>query len=148
MQCKSWENTISEVIEANGFEVVELRKDKRSKFDIIRVFIDIDGGVTLENCTEISRLVNDIIFKYDLFDRDYRLEVSSPGLDRPLVTCKDFRRNISRRVSITLKANSKPEILEGEVISVNERELVIEGVQGKKKIPIENILEGKIILPW
>lgn len=148
MQDDSWKNTISEVIESNGFEIVELRKEQRNKFDIIKIFIDIDGGITLDNCTEVSRLVNDAIFKYDLFERDYRLEVSSPGVDRPLITYKDFRRNISRRVRIMLEGNDKPESLEGKIIAADESELVIEGRQGKQTIPIKNVVEGKIILPW
>lgn len=148
MPVDSWENTISEVIKSSGFEVVELRKEQRKKVDIIKIFIDTDSGITIDNCTKVSRLVNDAIFKYDLFERDYRLEVSSPGVDRPLITYKDFRRNISRRVRITLEGNDKHGVLEGKLIAADENELVIEGRQGKHTIPIKNVVEGKIILLW
>ena len=107
MPKNDWEKHIRSSIEKLGFEVVGILKETRSKLDIIKIYIDSDSGVKLKDCTDVSRFVNDEIFKYDLIPNDYRLEVSSPGIDRPLTGFKDFKRHITRIADITFQENGK-----------------------------------------
>jgi ribosome maturation factor RimP len=66
---------------------------------IVRITIDKDNGVTLDDCTKVSREVGYILEIKDLFSHPYRLEVSSPGLERPLKTLVDFEKFLGRKVS-------------------------------------------------
>lgn len=143
-----WEKRIRTSIEKLGYEVVDIRKEVRSKLDIIKIYIDSDSGVTLADCSNVSRFVNDEIFKYDLFTKDYRLEVSSPGIDRPLAGYKDFKRNITRKASVTFLENGNTVTITGTIKNANENEIIIQKSKDDITIEMNKIIEGKIVLPW
>ena len=81
---------IEPVIESEGMEVVDLECLKMKFRWLVRIYIDKDGGVTIDDCSEISKQAGDILDVYDVLPGSYTLEVSSPGLDRPLTRDKDF----------------------------------------------------------
>ncbi|MDR1536561.1 MAG: ribosome maturation factor RimP [Clostridiales bacterium] len=68
----------------------------------LRVFIDKDGGVAINDCEQISRAIEKILDDKDPIERSYTLEVSSPGIDRPLKKDSDFEKNIGRQVELRL----------------------------------------------
>ena len=143
-----WEKRIRTSIKKLGYEVVDIRREVRSKLDIIKIYIDSDSGVTLADCSNVSRFVNDEIFKYDLFTKDYRLEVSSPGIDRPLSGYNDFKRNITRKASVTFLENGKTVTITGTIKKANENEVIIQKSKDDITIKMNQIIEGKIVLPW
>ena len=81
---------IEPVIESEGLEIIDLECLKMKFRWLVRIFIDKEGGVTIDDCSEISKQVGDILDVYDVLPGSYTLEVSSPGLDRPLSRDKDF----------------------------------------------------------
>jgi ribosome maturation factor RimP len=81
---------IEPVIEAEGMEVVDIECLKMKIRWLVRIYIDKEGGVTIADCSEVSKQVGDILDVYDVLPGSYTLEVSSPGLDRPLTRDKDF----------------------------------------------------------
>ncbi len=83
---------IEPVIESEGLELVELECLRMQTRWLVRIFIDREGGATLEDCTAISHQVGDLLNVHDLPPGPYTLEVSSPGLDRPLTRDKDFEK--------------------------------------------------------
>jgi ribosome maturation factor RimP len=91
---------IEPVIESEGLELVELECLKMKTRWLVRIFIDREGGATLEDCTAISHQVGDVLNVHDLPPGPYTLEVSSPGLDRPLTRDKDFEKYRGARVRI------------------------------------------------
>lgn len=145
---KSWEDAVRKAIEAKGFEVVGIRKESRSKLNIIKIFIDNDTGITLNDCSAVSRLVNDVLFATGAFSNDYRLEVSSPGVNRPLKTVKDFKKNVNRNVRVMVLEKDRHVYYQGTLLSVNDNELVIKDKKNDISIQTSDIIEGKIILPW
>lgn len=95
---------IREVVEGLGYECVDvvLAKDGRSVF--LRVFIDSAGGIQVKDCETVSRAVNAFLDQNeDLVKGKYYLEVSSPGLDRPLFSLQDYVRFRGKRVKIRTK---------------------------------------------
>jgi ribosome maturation factor RimP len=80
------------VLEQLGFELVELEFKREGRDWFLRLFIDKEGGVTLDDCAEVSREVDALLDVEDLIDTAYRLEVSSPGIDRPLKKPQDYER--------------------------------------------------------
>ncbi|MFC1554115.1 ribosome maturation factor RimP [candidate division KSB1 bacterium] len=139
---------IAEIVDSRGFDLIEIKVEKRGKIDIVKVYLDKDKGISIQDCSSVSREINDAIFKYDLIVKEYRLEVSSPGIDRPLISMKDFQRNISRKVEVKLKTENGSETISGEIISADEDIIILKQKKTDKEIPFSEIIEGKIILPW
>ena len=134
-------------IQGMGFELVDFKLNISNRESLIRLFVDKDGGITVDECSKISRSISDLIFRKALFDKNYRLEVSSPGLDRPLITKRDFQRNIGRNVILEYKDESQLKQVEGKIISTDD-ELILEKENDIISISYDNILKGKIKLKW
>lgn len=83
---------VGPILEDFGYELVDLEFKQDGAEWFLRLFIDKDGGVVLDDCASVSREVSAILEVEDIIDRAYRLEVSSPGLDRPLKRPEDFER--------------------------------------------------------
>jgi ribosome maturation factor RimP len=84
----------------------------------VRLFVYGENGVTIDECARLSRLAGDIIDGAELFENGYALEVSSPGLDRPLLTPRDYRYRIGETVRVEFRNGSMK--LTGEVVAVND----------------------------
>ena len=91
---------IEPVIESEGMELVELECLRMKTRWLVRIYIDREGGATLEDCTSISHQAGDLLNVHDLPPGPYTLEVSTPGLDRPLTRDKDFEKYRGARVRI------------------------------------------------
>jgi ribosome maturation factor RimP len=90
------------VIESEGLELVELECLRGKNRWVVRIYIDKDGGVTVDDCAEISSQVGDLLTVHDIPPDPYTLEVSSPGLDRPLTRERDFIKYRGCNVKIRL----------------------------------------------
>jgi ribosome maturation factor RimP len=90
------------VLEAEGMELIDVECIKMKSRWLVRIYMDKEGGVTLDNCTEASNQMGDILDVHDVPPGPYTLEVSSPGLDRPLVRDKDFMKYKGCKVDIRL----------------------------------------------
>jgi len=91
---------IEPTVESEGLELVELECLKMKTRWLVRIFIDREGGATLDDCTAVSHQVGDLLNVHDLPPGPYTLEVSTPGLDRPLTRDKDFEKYRGARVRI------------------------------------------------
>jgi len=89
-------------LQAQGFELVELQLRQRKGAWLVRVFVDTEGGISLEDCRTLSLEIGQVLDAEDLIPESYVLEVSSPGLDRPLRTPRDFQRQCRRMVTVFL----------------------------------------------
>lgn len=89
---KELEKLIQPVVEDMGFELFDLELSARGKKTMVQIFLDNYDGVSLDNCAEVSREVSTILDVEDIIPLSYILEVSSPGLDRPLRNPQDFKR--------------------------------------------------------
>lgn len=97
----------------------------------IKVFIDGDQGVSIEKLVQFNRRLYRQLEEENMFPgSDFSLEVSSPGLDEPLKLHRQYKKNIGRFIEVTETAG---ETKEGKLVSVDDKELVIESVQGKGK---------------
>lgn len=94
---------LGDTVEAMGFELVGIECQRAGRFLTVRFYIDKVGGVTIDDCSDVSRQVSAILDVEDPIADKYNLEVSSPGLDRPLFTLAHFERFIGRDVVIHLR---------------------------------------------
>ncbi len=127
------ETLVMPLIEENHFELVDVEYVKEAGNWYLRVYIDKEGGITVDDCEIISRALGDKLDIQDFIEDSYILEVSSPGLGRPLKKEKDFQRSIGKEVEIKLyKAVNRQKDFEGVLKSYTEDEVTIEEEEGQE----------------
>ena len=140
---------IEPVLMAQGYELV--LAEYVSGQGVLRLFIDKEGGVTLDDCATVSRLVGDLLDAEglsDAIDGRYRLEVSSPGLDRPLVKPEHFQRFVGSKAKLTTKLphegrrRFEGEILEADAMSIRLRG---DGEVSEWSFPYDMIEKARLI---
>lgn len=94
------EELVLPLVEANHFELVDVEYVKEAGTWYLRIYIDKEGGIMINDCELVSRAFSDILDKEDYIEDAYILEVSSPGLGRPLKKDKDFQRNLGEEVEV------------------------------------------------
>ena len=94
------ETLLQPIIDAHGFELVDVEYVKEAGNWYLRAYIDKPGGITVDDCEVVSRAFSDILDEKDYIEDTYIFEVSSPGLGRPLKKEKDFARSIGEEVEI------------------------------------------------
>lgn len=117
------ESLCRSVVEAAGFDLVLVQWATEGGRRVLRLYVDQEeAGATLEDCAAISRRISHVLDAEDLIPGAYVLEVSTPGLDRPLTREKDFRRFVGQTARVTLKAPlpSGRKRLQGLLLSVEE----------------------------
>ena len=92
-----WENLDPELLQ-QGYELIEVECAQQGAKDILRLFIDTEKGITLDDCADVSRFVGVLLDKYDWIDRRYTLEVSSPGFARRVRKPEDFKRFAGEKI--------------------------------------------------
>ena len=132
-----------------GLELVEIQYRREARGWVLRLYIDKEGGVTLDDCTRISQEVGRSLDVEDFILTPYALEVSSPGLTRPLKDKKDFIRY--RNHLIKVKTSSPIESLrqfKGKLLKVSENQIEIETEGGIFQIPLSNVAKANLELEF
>ncbi len=138
------------IIEDLGYDLVDLEYIKENGNNILRFYIGKPDGISIDDCQRVSEQVGDKLDELDPIDESYYLEVSSPGLDRPLKTDKDLKRNIGKDVEISLYKNidGKKKYI-GQLIGYDEEFIQIkEDSLGYKKIQRETISKIKLAVKF
>ena len=94
------EELITPILDRRNFELVDVEYVKEGSTWYLRVYIDKEGGVTIDDCQNVSRAFNEILDRENYIDDQYIFEVSSPGLGRPLKKEKDYVRNMGKKIEI------------------------------------------------
>ena len=97
---KQTEELLEPIVAEQGFELVDVEYVKEAGNWYLRAYIDKPGGITVDDCEVVSRRFSDILDEKDFIDEAYILEVSSPGLGRPLKKEKDFARSLGEEVEV------------------------------------------------
>jgi ribosome maturation factor RimP len=114
------------IIEANGLELVDVEYVKEGSDFYLRIYADKEGGINIGDCEIVNRALSDLLDENDYINDAYILEVSSPGLTRPLKKENDFRRSIGKIVEIKTftKINNCKEF-EGELTAYDDETVTI-----------------------
>lgn|SRR5690606_18435017 len=122
----------------NGVEFVHLEIAGTKRNQIVRVFADKEGGITIDDCSNVSRSIEEVMDADDFMPGSYVLEVSSPGLDRELYSLEDFVKFSGKLAKIKLKADfDGPKSLNGRIVGVEETE-----------IAFDDRSAGKVVFPY
>ena len=107
------EEILQPIVDANGFELVDVEYVKEGGTWYLRAYIDKPGGITVDDCELVSRAANDILDEKDFVEDSYVFEVSSPGLGRPLKKEKDFAKADAIRDELLSKGIAIKDTREG-----------------------------------
>ena len=120
------EELLQPLVDAHGFELVDVEYVKEAGNWYLRAYIDKPGGIAVDDCEVISRALSDKLDEEDYIEDSYILEVSSPGLGRPLKKDKDFQRSIGKEIEVrTFSAIDKQKELTGILKEFNKDSFTI-----------------------
>ena len=141
-------NIIGDFLQAQNLELVDLiyRFEGRDLF--LRILADRpEGGITIGECTNLNRDVGTLLDEKDIIPDRYILEVSSPGLDRPLQTKKDFQRNMNKKVRVFLNELVEAKLEHaGIIVNIGEDIVSIRDNNKIIEIPLVKITKAKLII--
>lgn len=121
------EEILNPIVGEYGFELVDVEYVKEGSTWYLRAYIDKPGGICIDDCEAVSRRLSDILDEKDYIDDAYILEVSSPGLGRPLRKEKDFRRSLGEEVEVrTYRMIEKQKEFTGILKEYDEKTVTIE----------------------
>lgn len=136
------------LVTENGLELIEVEYVKEGAEWYLRLFLDKEGdeGVDLDDCELISRKLSDILEKEDPIEKEYRLEVSSPGIERPLKRTKDFVRFAGEKVQVKTfsEVDGKKQWI-GILGETTEETVTIEAEDKTVSIPREKISKANLV---
>ncbi len=142
-----FEPIVAAKLTAMGYELYELKFIRAGTRSVLRIFVDGPSGVKLSDCERISHELAVLLEVENFSEAPYTLEVSSPGLDRPLINERDFRRVVGQTVTVRLRdeeGQPKSRSARGVIVSSIEGVLTLDTAAGEKAIPLSGVLSGKI----
>ncbi len=139
---------LSPCVEALGYELVGVEYHPNSVNALLRVYIDKEGGIELDDCVAVNQQVSGVLDVEDPISSKYTLEISSPGLDRPLFNLSDFERFIGSQVKIRLsRPIERQRNFKGQIVAVNEYLITVEEADGKQTELDFNFIEVARLIP-
>ncbi len=129
---------------AEGAEIAELVLSTYKKSTTIRIYLYSQHGATLDECSRLSRIIGDLIDGTEWFENGYTLEVSSPGLDRPLTHARDFKHRTGELVRIEFVDDARKK-LTAEILSATDTEVELQAGDDVIRIPLSEIKRAKIV---
>ncbi|MCD7818276.1 MAG: ribosome maturation factor RimP [Lachnospiraceae bacterium] len=126
------ETLLMPLLEQHQFELVDVEYVKEGGTWYLRIYMDKPGGITIDDCEVISRALSDLLDEHDFIEDAYILEVSSPGLGRPLRKDRDFERSIGKEVEIrTFRALNRQKEFLGILREYDKHTVTIETETGE-----------------
>ena len=138
-------DSINDILGTDNTRVLNVNINKFSRNTKIQVMIDNKNGITVDECVRVSRITEDIIKLDDGFKSEYTLEVTSPGINRPLFLEDDYRDNIDSKVKISLKKmQDNTKNISGIIMEVVGKSVVIKSRNKTYKIEFDNIKKANL----
>jgi ribosome maturation factor RimP len=143
------EQMVGPVVQAAGLELVEVTFRRESGGKVLRLTVDREGGIDLDTIADTSERVSRRLDVEGFDPGPYRLEVSSPGLERPLRRPDDFARRIGQRVEVqTAEPVDGQTVLVGELLSATDRDVTIATGSGPRSVAHDAIVRSRIVVDW
>jgi len=144
---------VEPVCRDSGYELVDLRYVLEQGGWVLRVFIDLDppgpDAISFEDCERVSRALSALLDVEDPLPNAYRLEVSSPGVDRPLRTAEHFRRQLGNTVKVTMdRGLDGRRNFSGTVVHVDGDTVTLAADGQRHQLPIDDIAAARLVPDW
>ncbi len=141
---------ITPAVEALGVELLGIEYLSQGQHSVLRIYIDSEAGITVDNCADVSHQVSAVLDVEDPIRGEYTLEVSSPGADRPLFTAEHYRQVVGEQISVRLHApQDGPRKFKGELISIDEDGRITIEVDGiDYTLPLADVDKANLVPQW
>ena len=137
---------LAPAVTALGYEFWGLEYLTHARQAVLRVFIDSPNGITVEDCAKVSRQLSAVLDVEDPISIEYALEVSSPGMDRPLFTLEQYQRYVGQHVKIRLRAPFEGRRnFSGRLVGVEAEDVVVVVDDHEFLLPIEMIDKAELV---
>ncbi|MBI3811597.1 MAG: ribosome maturation factor RimP [Nitrospirae bacterium] len=138
------------ILESMGLELIDLELSGRGKGSHLRIFIDKPGGIMVEDCEQVSRYVGHALDVADPIPSSYMLEVSSPGLDRPLRKVEDYQRSTGKLVRLKLaRPMDGTWVIIGRLQGLHEDHVAIKPDDGDPvRVALTEIAHARLEVEW
>ncbi len=147
---KTLVETVTELVEPlileGGMELVDIEFLREPQGWVLRLYIDHEGGITLDQCSKVSHLIGDLLDAKDLIPHRYTLEVSSPGLNRPLKKEKDFIIHTGKTIKVKTKQpiNSRRNF-QGTLLGYHEGNVTLRVDNHDFHLPLSHIMKATVV---
>lgn len=136
-----------QIAAADGIEVLDVQLKGGGRGRVLDVVVDRDEPIPSEVTARLAKQLSARLDELDPIRGAYTLQVGTPGLDRPLRTARDFRRQLGHEVRVTLPAGD-PRQVQGLVRAVDAETLTLETGGEQVRLPLADIDQGRVVLPW
>jgi len=137
---------IEPVVTALGFELWGLEFHGQPRHSLLRIYIDHENGITVDDCQSVSQQVAGVLDVEDPIKGDYTLEVSSPGMDRPIYTLEQFQRFVGQQVNVRVgRALQGRRKFKGPLRAVEGDDVVIEVDGAEVRVPMDAIEQARLV---
>lgn len=141
------EEYAAQMLESMGMELVEVQYRREGHGWVVRLFIDRADGVSLDDCAAVSRGISSWLDVEDLIEHAYHLEVSSPGLERPLKKLKDYERFVGRKAKIKLREPvDNQQVFVGDIDRVDGEKVTLIADGKTVSVLFDNIAKARLSL--
>ena len=131
---------VGPILAERSAELVECTLRQEGRQFVLRFLVDTTQGITLAQCAALNRQIGMALEEANVFEYPYLLEVASPGLDRPLVTLRDFERVLGDQISVTAQSDGRTVTHTGRLMHVDEQVLLLEVRPGDRiSVPRANV---------
>jgi ribosome maturation factor RimP len=130
----------------HGVEVLELKLRGQGRGRVLSVILDADDPVEADVVERVSKDLSRALDQADPLPGSYTLEVTTPGLGRPLQTARDFRRQRGHEVSI-VRGGDAPSV-QGVVLDADDQAVTLDVDGSELQVPLSDVVRGKVVLPW
>jgi len=139
------EETIKLTVESLGASLYDIVTTRENDRNIFRIYVTAKGGISLDKCAEISRMISPILDVNEPMSGVYNLEVSSPGIERKLKTLDHYKASIGENIKVKDIAT---ETYKGELLSVEDGNIAIKTEFGEEVISFDSVLSGSTYFEW
>ncbi|GIV61309.1 MAG: ribosome maturation factor RimP [Rhodothermaceae bacterium] len=139
---------VEEVIAGTSHYVIDVQVRGRKGSRVVEVFLDSDAPLHVDELARLNREIGFLLDVEDVVDGKYHLNVSSPGVDRPLRLPRQYRKNVGRVLRVRYRAGDVPRTLQGELTAVDEDGIELTVGGRAERISFADIEEAKVQLPW
>ncbi|MBT8386801.1 MAG: hypothetical protein KJO12_05265 [Ignavibacteria bacterium] len=140
-------NAAREISEKNNLFLLEVLFRGTDSNRVIEIFIDGEDNLSADDCGKISREINEVIEKNELLDSNYRLDVSTPGVDRPLEYLKQYKKHINRKFELKYKSGENKKSITAKLVKIEEDNLYFYSDR-EQVIKFEDIIKAKVLVSF
>lgn len=142
------EALVAPVVEAAGLDLVDVEMRREGERRVLRVTVDREGGLDLDTIVEISERVSRRLDVEGFDPGPYSLEVSSPGVERPLRRPGDYVERLGQRVRVRLDTDGGRETLTGTLVAADDESATIGTESGERTVRYESIASSRLVVDW